>query len=492
MANIPVMPTLTEHDHNVVTGVKFYTCEPSAIGSGYYTMITLQEWTQYVIDYSYDCGMDDNTRTTASVTLSGYGIMDAVVGKIEHETTSDAQAQQGHMWNEHTYYHLIKTYDFPSTNTHAEWDLGYFTCANNGTEISTTDNNFTLSLIGLSALLQPEYGGTPNKYRQGLTTDLVLKRVTPWLAGSQPIDDYTVRYTGNPDPNYKSTESGTPTYTDQKYWDVTYESKTVTNWTLLSIYIKYGTVLNNDILYSYVNGSWGHQISAMDTSRVIPISSCDIDYSTLKLGVPMVYEEKEFPYDASKQDIVQFVLDQFYLEGRYWIDESLCFHIKGKTTSYNFPITTYQYYGDLIINENRSYDDSGVYNNVNVVSKVTLAEAEYTFFGRADNPNVSQTTNIRAMYVENNSFQSDAECVAEAQRLVQDTSWGHETFTVTLVDNYCSFLTNCSNKVGCPIEYKTLTGYTVPCMLEKVSYSSNNITMVLRPMATSTAPNSNT
>ena len=498
MPTYPDVPPLISHNHNVVTGVKFYTYSGAVDSEDHrrYTMVLSGDWTQYVIDYSYDCDVDDNTRTSASVTLSSFAVTDAVVAKIEHETTKNAPSQEGHMWDENTFYRLVKTYDFPANpSLHYEWDLGYFICNNNSSEISTTSNTVTLSLIGLSAILQPEYGGTPSRYRQGITTNVVYKEVTPHIAGwsthPTPEGEYVVHYSGSPDPNNKPTESGSPIYTDEKFWDVVYKMKTLTNWSLMTLYIKHDTILNNELLFDYIMGTWAFETSLQDMSRLLPLQGCIMDMGTCKLGVPIIYEDKEFPYDASRQDIANFILDQVYIEGHYWVDENLYFHMKGKEETYS-PITTYDTYGELVINETRSYDDTNVFNSVNVVSHTTFGEVEYTFFGRAENPHTIQTSNMRGLYIENNTLQSDEECEDLAELEVQNTSWGHETFTVTLVDNYCGFLMNTSNQVGRMIEYKTFTGYTVPCILQKVSYSSNTITLVLKVFDTSTPFNSDT
>lgn len=491
MANYPPVPTLIPHNHSVVTGVKFYTYGATTTDRTHYTLSLKDDWTAYVTDYSYNCDMNDNTRTSASVTLSGFDIMDAPVAKIEHKTTKNSQSEEGQMWDENTFYRLIKTYDFPANpSLHYEWDLGYFICNNNGSSISTTENILTLSLIGLSALLQPEYGGTPNRFAQGVTMTIKYKDVIPHIAGWSSHPDYTAHYSGNPDPNTKSTESGT-VYTPEEYWDVTYLQKQITSWSLLTLFIPYGTVITDSMLYNFVMGTWAFETSLQDQSKLLPITDCILDTSTYKLPTPMIYEEKEFSYDVSRQEVIEFILDQLYVDGHYWVDEALHFHVKGKQEYYQ-PISTYAYYGDLVINEQRSYDDSGVYNSVNVISNTTFSGVEVTYFGRAENSHTVQTSNMRALYIENNSLQSDQECEDMAELEVQKTSWGHETFTVTLADNYCGFLMNCSNQVGCSIEYITLTGYTVPCILEKVSYSSNTITLVMRAFDTSTPPEDDT
>ena len=486
---------LQEHDHIVVTSVEFKTYRGVLdLQTDRYILQYKADWSAYVIDFSYDCNADDNTRTSASVTLSNFAtIDDASLMKIEYKTASSGGS--GVNWDENTFYHLVKKYYYPKTQYTYEWDMGYFVCSNNQSELSPTSNTITLSLINLSALLQPEYGGTPNRFAQGLTTTVTRKKVIPHIdarkiqpsGGSGSVTGIVV-YSGNPSLNVKDTEDGTPSssgvYTDPTEWDIYYTEETVTLWSLAAPFIEYGTVVDTGFLYNQAMGSWAFDSSVQDVSRMLPISGVVMSTTGYKLATPMIYEDREFPYDASRKDVMDFIVDQIYIGGHYWVDEGNRLYTRGKQTNWNAAIS-YAEYGQLVMNETRSYDDSGVYNSVNVISNTTMDGYEYTFFGRYENPNAEQTINVRAMYMEDNTIQSDAECVARAQYELNNIELGHETFTVTLSDNYCgSLMTATSTKVGGCIEYVTLKGDTVHCLLDKVSYSSNTVTLVMRVFET--------
>ena len=188
---------LVQHDHSVIAGIKFLTYSAAMDSYIHYNMLLKDDWSKYVIDYSYDCNMDDNTRTTATVTLSNKDFADALgVTKMEHRQIVNYITpghSEGYVWDENTFYRLIKTYYHPQTGQTDEWDLGYFVCSSNQTELSTTDDTVTINLIGLSALLQPEYGGTPNRFREGRTSNIVVKKVIPTIDGGKVKpsgDDY--------------------------------------------------------------------------------------------------------------------------------------------------------------------------------------------------------------------------------------------------------------------------------------------------------------
>jgi hypothetical protein len=248
--------------------------------------------------------------------------------------------------------------------------------------------------------------------------------------------------------------------------------------------LEYGTVVDSGIIYNYAMGSWAFDSSVQDVSRMLPISGVTMSTMGYKLASPMIYESREFPYDASRKDVLDFIVDQVYLNGHYWVDESNYLYTRGKQTAWNAAIS-YNEYGQLVMSETRSYDDSGVYNAVNVISNTTMDGYDYSFFGRYENQNAEQTINVRAMYMEDNNIQSDAECTARAQYEVDNMEIGHETFTVTLSDNYCgSLMTQTSIKVGGCIEYVTLKGDVVHCLLQKLSYNSNTITLVMQVFET--------
>lgn len=485
---------LVQHDHTVVTGIKFYTYYESANAYGSYDLYMKHDWSKYVLDYSYDCNMDDNTRTSASVTLSNKDMLDDLgIVKMEHRQVisyiSSGQSE-GYVWDENTYYRLVKTYYFPRTGQTYEWDLGFFVCNSNQTELAVTSSSVTISLIGLSALLQPEYGGTPNRYREGRMFDAVVKKVQPLIDARKVIPsgsgDYiaVAVYNGNPDVNVKQTEDAS-IYTDQRYWTITQYEKEMTQWSLATPYFASGTSINSDIIYSSAMGSWAFSESAQDMSRVLPIKGCIMDYTGIT--VPVIREDKEFPYDASRKDVIDYIINTIYIEGHYWVDENAYLQTRGRQPQ-RLNVADYREYGDLVMSESRSYDDSDCYNAVNVVSNITLDGYENTFFGRAENPHTIQTSNVRAMYIEDNTLRSDKECEDRARLECWKCSFGHESFTVTLADNYLSFLNATSTKVGKTIEYRTLEGFTIAGLLQKVSYSSNTITFTLKAYKPSEPP----
>lgn len=486
--------SLVQHEHNVVTGVKFYTYYESANGYYTYDLIMKNDWSKYVIDYSYDCDMDDNTRTSASVTLSNKDLIDDLgVVKMEHRQVVSYISpghSQGYVWDENTYYRLVKTYYFPRTGQTVEWDLGYFVCSSNQTSLSITDSTVTITLIGLSALLQPEYGGTPNRYREARMADTVIKKVTPTIDARKVRPSQSgeyigvVVYEGNPDVNNKQTVSE-DIADEQKYWTITYEPKTITQWSLMTPFFPYGTEVTNTLIYDSVMGSWAQPVSAQDMSRVLPIKGCIMDRTGMTINV--IREDKEFPYDASRKDVIDYLIQTIYEEGHYWVDESGYLQTRGRQEQRS-NVADYREYGDLVMSEVRSYDDSGCYNAVNVVSNVTIDGYDCTFFGRAENAHTIQGTNVRALYIEDNTLQSDQECEDKARLECWRYSFGHETFSVTLSDNYCGFLTYASTKVGKTIEYRTMEGYTVVCLLQKISYSSNTITLLLKTYKPSKSP----
>lgn len=448
---------LVRYNHNVVCGVKFYLCQygvssQSDSGINSYDIWRQYDLSDYVIDYSYDCESSNNIKTSASVTLIRTPeVWETVWHGSEYKNQYFERSDDSGVYGTDTVanrcYELIKTYYFPDTQQEYEWKLGYFYESNNSENYSSTDEQLTISLINMVCLLEPEYGGTPNRFRQIHNKSIRFKKIE--------VDENT---------GEKKVTLGAP--------------RLMTTTSCACPYLKQFTPVDTEMIYKIVMGSYAESVSFLDESAMFPIKGVSLGNNGQK--TMMIIEDKEFSYDASRKDVLDYVVDSCYVDGHYWVDENNFLQIEGQQ-ELRFNVALYREYGDLVIDEQRSYETSGGYNCVNVLSNVTIGGMEFTYFGRANFGGEGFTANTsRVLYIEDNTLQSNQECEERAKYECWRQMWGRETFTVSLEDNYIPYFVNPSTKVGKQIEYRTITGWTVNATIQKLSYSSNKITLTLK------------
>lgn len=385
-----------------------------------------------IVDYSYDCTSTDNIHMTASLTLNADIFETRQKLKREnkintwYDEVSTSVMSVGYM---HYCFHLVKTYTDNDTNVTNQIDLGYFIATDYSFNYSATTNEISISLSGLSVLLTKEYGGTVFTFRKSAEIDYI-----------NPITQKT-------------------------------EKRIMTLPTTISI--DKDTPINGTMLYDLAKGSnrKSDELQYLNSTTAIPIK-----WAITGDGQRLNYlaEDMDFDADISRADELQEVMDYAFVDGTFWVDEDRVLNMSSRPPKRGYAEMLWKHYGQLFLTENSSYNDSDYYNVTEVYGK---DNEYYAVYEDCDLNEVYQYT--RKQIITDDTLLSNEECYDRAVWETYKSMSGHQTWTVTLADGYIPQFDKPSKIVGKRVEYTTVDGDTNLYLLNKLSYSSNTWTMEL-------------
>lgn len=442
---------LIPHEHTVVTTIKVYQCkflyDEDRTKEFYnrFHMERVAEISEYITDYDASYTDGDNICQSASITIKvpkdnypeWYSQRELYTEYHQNLTTGD----YGVNWDLH-YYELVKEYYFPRTGETQKMRLGYYKVTDTSYSLSATESSVKLTLSGLSCTFQGSYGGNSNRDQVSTIVQITKRHKNP---------DNTVSIT----------------------------KENVTIKSLLAPTIESGTMLSNDLVYQHAIGSWSKQSSVVDLGYLTPTIAAWCDFNGSKAQT--FYEKKDFDANCSRADVLSYIVDNMYVGGRYWIDESLITTTRGKQNLRMPCIAKWRDYGDLFIDEHINYNDSDYYNITVVSATGEINGTKVSYVGRYEDTTATITQGYRVQHIKDDNLQSDEECNARAKLENYNSMWGHENYTITLADNYLDFLNMPSLQVGRTIEYRNTAGFTSAYTIKQISFQTDKIEMVLLP-----------
>lgn len=411
-----------------------------------------------VVDYSFDCKADSEVRQSASLTL--YQPKDDTDWYFRRETLayegfdSEEKKYSAVMWNNYL-YHLVKKYIFQD-GTVRKLDLGYFTVTDSGYNYDSTTSTVTISLAGLTARYQAEYGG-----------DITTTRIGRYLPDSQVVAKISAI-------QKQIKEKTIDALTGQKQIDEIKKEIADGRGKIeiqfpMAISIEKGVSVDQQLFEKYLvydkKAVYFHK-----TMMEPPVAGMSI-YGLDVYNTPKLYE---FDNGTSASEIVKTILDDCMQNNCYYIDENLILHMHRKSpTGYGSCGMFFRDYQMLVIDENTDASDSGFYNYVEVYGK------DGSYYGYCD-WSAYDGGQIRKTTMSFSELQSDDECRKRARWECYKARYGHETITISFADNYIPELYCPSNLVGSTIEYRMMHGNTNVFIVTGLSYSNNRWTMNLQ------------
>lgn len=428
--------TLKEFSHNITTNivVEVYSYNNKA-------MTLADDISNMVVDYSYNCTSTDNIHMTANLTLNTDLLITRPWLKLENKLRTEyAETLPNGAWNIgdmilRDYYHycfrLIKTYTDNDTNETNQIDLGYFVATDYSLNFESTTNEITLNLSGFSVLYTKEYGGTVFTMRVG-------------------------RYVEYIDPKTLKTST-----------------RLMTLPTTLAI--EKGTRITPTMLFDTAMGSnrTSGILRPLNSVTAVPLTGAWIDYGQ---RVDYIAEDMDFDADISRGDQLQEIMDYAFTDGTFWVDENRILHMSSRPPDRGGVELFWKDYGELFLTENTSYNDSGYYN----ITEVYGRDNEYYGLYEGEIFNNGETLIFtRKQIICDDTLLSDEECYDRAVWETHKSLNGHQTWTITISDNYIKQFNKPSLIVGERVEYTNVDGDTNLYLLNKLSYSSNTWTMEL-------------
>lgn len=414
-----------------------------------------------VVDYSYECGVEDQIRQSASLTL-----------KAAFDDKGDTSSQfflvksGNSLTARKCVVQIIKTYidhEQDTYDTHGniisdtkEWNLGFFYPISDSINYDPTTGTVSLSLSGLTCLLTAEYGGTPMTMVEGKET------IVSYTCQESELGNYQIKggFIG-----YKASSEGF-------YTVYMKELKKCA----ISLSVAQDTEINGELFYDLAMGSWGDKVSIMQESTIIPIDNHNYDPLNGRMAIIVPYDI-DFDSSSSRMDMISQVLEISHINGHIWVDEDRVLQIKGQQQSRKIIISQWRNYGYLFISEDNSYDWNNYFNVTEVFGK------DNQYYGKCDESGRDGNI-VRKQTLQFDSIQSNEECEIRAKWENWKSRHAHRNLTVTISDNYIDFLKNPSNQVGQTIEYTTTDGDTDVYVLSKISTSGKTITLNLELFTT--------
>ena len=225
--------------------------------------------------------------------------------------------------------------------------------------------------------------------------------------------------------------------------------------------------------------SWRVPIKSMRTPW-----ACDVNFFP---------HDVDFDVDVSFSDIIEKTLDILLKGYMYWVDEDRVLRIDYKPRQRGGSnVGLYEEFanwGELVIDEEISYNDNEFYNATEVYGKDSQY---YGFVSCSTSPSINANINFetgksynmpdwgaeKKQTITDEDIESDGEAFERALYETLKASKGHEVVTVKVRDDG-SFLYKPSMAVGYPIEYRTMQGDTNAMILEKASLSDNVWTLTM-------------
>lgn len=414
--------TLKHFDNNITTNIKAQICEYS-----HYSVNFLKDISNMVADYSYDCTCDDNIHMTATLTLHVETDDQNWFMKRENKMREWVDEETKNIWStswSNICYHLIKTYTYNDTDKIYEIDLGYFVPTNDDYSYSPTDGTYTINLSGLAILLTKEKGGSIVSYIE--TTKTFDPDAHEWIETTLPV----------------------------------------------SLSLEEGLSIDGNLLYQISMGAASQDITFMNYTAPIPLKWGVVGDGQKVWDIPY---QIDFDNDIGRADELQEIMDLAFEGGTFWVDEDRVLHMESKPTKRNGVEMFWSDYGELFLSESSEYADDNYYNITEVYGKDNNSYA-ICDWSHLDG---GTTHYARKQVISDDTLQSNTECYARARWECYKARYGHQTWTVSLSDNYVSAFNKPSLIVGKRIEYTTVDGDTNLFFLEKLSYASNKWTMTL-------------
>lgn len=416
-----------------------------------------------VIDYSYDCKVDSEIRQSASLTLYQPKEDSFWYFRRENLSYEDFDPETKHYsaisWDDYL-YHLVKKYIYQDGRIE-KLDLGYFVVTDSSYDYDATTSTITVTLAGLTARYQTEYGGSITTTRIGhyLPDSQVAAKIS---AIQKQIKDKTIDpLTGQReiDEIKKQLEQG--------------HGKIEIQFPM-AISINKDVDIDNQLFEKFLvydkKPVWFHKTLIEPPVSGVAVYDLDI------WNTPKLYE---FDNGVSGGEIVKTLLDDCIQNGCYYIDENLVLHIQRKSpVNYGNCEMLFRDYQNLVIDEKTDASDSGFYNYIEVYGK------DGSYFGFCDWSNYDGGQ-IRKNTMSFSELQTDDECKKRARWETYKARYGHETMSITLADNYIPEFYCPSNLVGSVVEYRMMHGNTNVYTVTGLSYSNNRWTMnlqIFRPL----------
>lgn len=416
-----------------------------------------------VVDYSYDCKVDSEVRQSATLTL--YQPKDDNTWYFRRQHL----AYEGFDPITHRYsstpwmnnlYHLVKRYIFQNGSVQ-ELDLGYFVVTDSGYNYDSTTSTLTLTLAGLTARYQAEYGGVLTTTRLGcyVPDDQITAQISAIRSQIRTGEISAVVGQARINQIYEKLRKGEGKIEIQFPMAISIEKDESVGEKLFEKYL------------IYRKKSEYFRTSMMEPPvRGIAIYGLDV-YNTPKLY--------EFDNGVACSEIINTILSDCMQNYCYYIDEDFILHMRRKSpTQYGTCRMKFRDYQMLVIDENTDGSDSNFYNYIEVYGK------DGSYYGYAD-WSAYDGGQIRDNVMTFSELQTDDECVARARWEVYKSRYGHETTTITLADNYIPEFMYPSNFVGSIIEYRTMHGDIHAYNVTGLSYSNHRWTLnlqVFRPL----------
>ena len=414
-----------------------------------------------VVNYSYDCGLEDQIRQSASLTLKAY-----LDDKGDLSSQFFLVRDGNRLTARECVIQLIKTYIDHESDTYdangnivsdiKEWNLGFFYPISDTINYSPTTGEISLSLSGLTCLLTSEYGGSPMTMVEGRET------ITPYTCTEEELGNYQMKkgFRG-----YKKSSDGFYTVYMKELLQCA-----------ISLSVAQDTDINGELFYGLAMGSWGEKVSIMQESAIIPIDSYNYHPLDGTMAIKVPYDI-DFDPSSSRMDMINQVLEISHINGHIWVDEDRVLQIKGQQQGRSEMVALWRDYGFLFISEDNSYDWNNYFNVTEVYGK------DNQYYGKCDESGRDGNI-VRKQTLSFDSIESNEECKTRAEWENWKARHRHRNLNVTIADNYIKEFKNPSNIVGQTIEYTTTNGETDTYLITKISTSGTTISLSLELFTT--------